>query len=118
MDQKNSNALIHRFPFMRPGDGRMQFGIECGDGWFELLWHLCKCIESLIGKDFRVSQVKEKFGGLRFYAFGVTDDVLEIIEGYEKKSFTICETCGEKGEIRTDHGYLITICNECLKKVV
>lgn len=44
------------------------FGFETSDGWNNLLFNLF-CIVSIIDKDkcVRVVQVKEKFGGLRFY---------------------------------------------------
>jgi hypothetical protein len=55
-------------------------GIECGDEWFHLVNELSSAcedeIEALIAKGIpqehwpRISQVKEKFGGLRFYVVG------------------------------------------------
>ena len=51
----------------------MCWGIECGNGWYEPLDNLCFKLESL-NKDYKkygiqiqAQQVKEKFGGLRFY---------------------------------------------------
>jgi len=55
------------------GDMRMTcmaWGIACGDGWYSLLDSMCQTIELLTAdKDMQViaDQVKEKFGGLRFY---------------------------------------------------
>lgn len=48
----------------------MHWGMSCGDGWYSLLDALCQTLESITeGKDIQVvaDQVKEKFGGLRFY---------------------------------------------------
>jgi hypothetical protein len=52
----------------------MPRGFEHGDGWFDILWRLCVDLEPLVAEfeqetesQFEVLQVKEKFGGLRFY---------------------------------------------------
>ena len=52
----------------------MPRGFTHDDGWFDLLWRLCEDLEPLVaefaaagGPKFEVLQVKEKFGGLRFY---------------------------------------------------
>lgn len=48
----------------------MAWGLACGDGWYSLLDALCQTLELITdGKDAQVvaDQVKEKFGGLRFY---------------------------------------------------
>jgi hypothetical protein len=44
-----------------------------------------------------VSQVKEKFGGLRFYIDGGTDEHYNYITFAESMSYRICEVCGSKG---------------------
>lgn len=48
------------------------FGCEIDDGWYSLLNSLCEEIMQLYNRnacqpDIVVDQVKEKFGGLRFY---------------------------------------------------
>jgi hypothetical protein len=48
----------------------MCWGFECGNGWYNIIDKLCSDIKNVIGnKDINVvaTQVKEKFGGLRFY---------------------------------------------------
>jgi hypothetical protein len=59
---------------MTQGCTAMPRGFDHGDGWFDILWRLCKDLEPLGtefeaagGPKFEVRQVKEKFGGLRFY---------------------------------------------------
>ena len=58
----------------------------------------------------QVCQVKEKFGGLRFYINDANDEVFDVIDEYEVDSYTICEVCGEKGKERTDIGWIRTLC--------
>lgn len=57
----------------------------------------------------RASQVKEKFGGLRFYMTMATDEMFDFIEEAESKSTTICEVCGEPGKTFND-GWMVTLC--------
>ena len=68
--------LVKKFPVIFKdygGDMRdtcMHWGFECGDGWYDLIHNLCEKITLIIGnKNIKVTahQVKEKFGGLRFY---------------------------------------------------
>jgi hypothetical protein len=79
-------------------------------GWYPLIKSL---IEDLIalGWDKQVCQVKEKFGGLRFYINAGSDEVFNRITKAERDSYNICEMCGEKGEIRMDLGWHLTLCD-------
>ena len=79
-------------------------------GWFKLTKEL---IDELIedGWDKKICQVKEKFGGLRFYTNGGGDNHHQIISKYEKISYETCEVCGEKGEPRGG-GWITTLCSE------
>lgn len=92
------------------------FGCECNDGWYNLLDELCTRIEKLADDDFRVYQIKEKFGGLRFYVGSTTKEILDLIDEYEEKSYTICENCGESGKLITHFGWYVTLCEKCEKE--
>jgi hypothetical protein len=83
---------------------------ECGTGWYPLLKEL---IEDLIelGWDRQTCQVKEKFGGLRFYINGATDAVFDRIRKAEHDSYETCEVTGEPGKLRTDLGWHSTLCD-------
>jgi len=89
---------------------------ECGDGWKDLLWRLCEDIEKLNSpEDFYVCQVKEKFGGLRFYVLGGSDEIYDRINQAENESFKTCEKCGSTQNVTTEGGWLKTLCKECRK---
>ncbi|MDE4099717.1 hypothetical protein [Phaeobacter gallaeciensis] len=49
-------------------------GFTCGEGWYHLIDRLSADLAAIIREDdltrFRAQQVKEKLGGLRFYAYG------------------------------------------------
>ena len=63
--------------------------------------------------DTYIFQIKEKFGGLRFYVDGTTE-LLDFIDEMEAKSLTICEKCGKPGKPR-EGGWILTLCDECNK---
>lgn len=115
-------------------------GTYVGPGWWH---HLNVCftqLNELMAQHpnyvFRVVQIKEKFGGLRFYysvlrrGIDENDDeevMLEddeqtevfnqahgFIEAAEVACSTTCETCGEPGKLRTG-GWLKTTCDRHVK---
>jgi len=78
--------------------------MECGEGWYQLIHDL---LEELIKTDWDrdIHQIKEKFGGLRFYIGGASEEVHDIIHRYEELSYKTCDVCGEAGELRKDCGW-------------
>jgi RNA polymerase-binding transcription factor DksA len=121
------NKLVKRFEFLHYNpDLKMyayhMFGMECGDGWFKLLWDLCEKIEKELKTkehtEFSVHQIKEKFAGLRFYVQGGNDKIHDLISEAEDNSFKVCEQCGEKSQKkRIDiHGWYCSLCKKCEKK--
>jgi hypothetical protein len=83
--------------------------IEIEDGWYDLLDRLCHLVKNELNhkarineplNDFGWQQIKEKFGGLRTYAFGGNDLINGAISMAESMSYSICEYTGEKGKLR------------------
>lgn len=134
MKKELEEKLVKRFPNLygdynnkNPRETLMCFGFEHGDGWYELIYDLSMELEPLIEKYIeenpdeeyypRAMQVKEKYGGLRFYMSSATDEMYDIIENYEMLSERTCEICGNPGEIRPG-GWITTLCDECYEKDV
>ena len=95
--------------------------IECGDGWGDLLDVLCGSIQSYIDTHDQIPQVealqiKEKFGGLRFYCNGGNEYINGMIRLAEELSYKICDVCGNKGEPNIA-SYISTRCKEHIKGV-
>lgn len=100
----------------------MEFGIECGKGWYWLLDNLMSEITTYLKDNehrdiplVRVTQIKEKFGGLRFYYDGGDDYVHGMVWLAEGLSYKICETCGSTEEVSQTGGWIKTICKKCLE---
>ena len=103
----------------------IQFGFECGDGWYMLLKELMECIEWRCNPEnrfprteripFQINQIKEKFGGLRFYCSGGDDVIHGMINLAESMSYQICENCGSTKNVTQTKGWITTLCEDCIK---
>lgn len=47
---------------------------------------------------------------LRFYMSSGTEEMFDLIDEYTNRSETICEVCGTKAELRSDHHWYSTLC--------
>jgi hypothetical protein len=77
-----------------------------GPGWALLI----DAIYDRLPEDAHVLQVKEKWGGLRFYVDG-TSELLNFIDEMEARSLQTCEVCGQPGKPR-EGGWIRTLCDE------
>jgi hypothetical protein len=79
------------------------YEFEVGDGWYGLLYQLILNVrhnDEAKGKWVtKVTQCKEKFGGLRFYVTGTSDKNWDLIRTAEKKSYGVCEVTGSEVEV-------------------
>jgi hypothetical protein len=114
------------FPLCFLHEGVGMWGVECGGGWSGLIRDLLgKLVGSLRGEreqyidgefPFRIDQIKEKFGTLRFYVSGAaSDSMMEAIMEAESLSACTCERCGAPGAVRVSRAgfWLKTLCPEC-----
>lgn len=80
-----------------------------GPGWQKLVRPLR---DEANAKGITILQVKEKLGGLRFYAHPYDEGFQALVNAAERASTTTCEDCGEPGTHRTD-GWWRTSCDAC-----
>lgn len=122
MRQELDEALVRDFPNLYADRHNKQapfcWGFECGDGWEPLIRKLSQEVEAIIvalpekeRKKFRVKQVKEKFGTLRFYMGVAHDGIRAAIDRAEQESAQTCETCGKPGKVRSG-GWISVLCDE------
>ena len=111
--------LLKKYEHMLTKDERYairMFGIECGDGWRTILENLFANIQLLIDGGapmIELHQVKEKFGGLRFYAEECDDNVRKAISDAELAAWNTCELCGSTEEVGCTNGWITVCCRKC-----
>lgn len=104
-------------------DSESKPSVCCGDGWFGIILELTEDLECMGARDglsaeVKASQIKEKFGGLRYYLDGpVSDEMYERISAAEDRSFKTCEACGSTdGVVTSGKGWLTSLCEKCRTK--
>lgn len=84
-------------------------GIGFPPGWYDVVKGIFEFIEARGYKDVRVQQIKEKFGGLRFYYEGGDDELFKMVAEAEDQTYKICDMCGKQGQRHTA-GWIKTRC--------
>lgn len=112
--------MEERFPKMFSGK---YGGFACGEGWWPIIETLCANIQSHtdwwnknretrpVVEQVVVEQIKEKFGGLRFYYTGGDDQISGMVRMAEAWADHSCEECGAPGKSR-EGGWIKTLCDE------
>lgn len=110
-------------PYLYHQDEPYDFSADVHDGWVPLLQGAFRKIAELYveqGVDLTklwVLQIKEKFGTLRLYADFSVEGADAVVRQAERNSGTICEFCGAQGELRTDIGWIKTLCETHYRKI-
>lgn len=130
MDIEKQQQLFVSYPraFRRPLDGATgpidYWGVETGDGWYSLIALAASAIETTIMQMLaanteaeattwpRISQIKEKFGGLRIHVTNTTTDLAAALDALTGQSAQICESCGQPGTLNKE-GYWHVSCPTC-----
>lgn len=127
MDEKEYDEFVAKlredFPKMY---GNPYGGICVGKGWWPIIRALSEGIQRHVDwkqeqkekygrgdgcPDVVVAQVKEKFGGLRFYYDGGDATVDGMVRMAEMWAGHVCEECGKPGKSRSG-GWIRTLCDE------
>ncbi|MBQ6518561.1 MAG: hypothetical protein IJI14_07575 [Anaerolineaceae bacterium] len=88
------------------------------DGWSNLFLEMCEELSAAIkGKEnektFRFEEIKEKWGELRMYTAGTSEETEKIIEEYTIKSRKVCIRCGAAAT-RISRGWISPYCDDCI----
>lgn len=114
LEEKFPGLFTKVEPALEPYDQR---GIECDDGWFDLIESLAQFLTQLKNfhpkeNRFRAAQVKEKFGCLRFYFSGpASEEARGAVNFATNISTRLCEVCGHPGSLRQDKRWIRTLCD-------
>lgn len=132
--------LINRYPWLNAyhfgylyicgdvdEDYRKEFDGDCllldlPKGWVKSFGvDLCEEIKVALEKanispnDYKIQQIKEKYGAMRLYAVGGNDEIDQIIDKYEDISARTCCNCGKPAKYITK-GWITPFCEDCLPK--
>lgn len=142
--EKKWTVLYDKYPDLfenrhkGPLESCLSFGIEAGNGWYDIISSLCwkikqheenknwkrknieanepeKLKEFLEYCPVKFTQIKEKFGGLRIYFTGGDEYIEGLVSMAESFSYQVCEVCGEKGR-PNENGWISTLCENCRTK--
>ena len=111
-----AKRMEEKFPKMLAGK---YGGFAVSKGWWPILEKLCANIQHHIDWKNRetevipqvvVEQIKEKFGGLRFYYQGGDEYIHGMVTMAESWADSACEECGAIGTRRSG-GWIRTLCD-------
>jgi hypothetical protein len=113
-----SKRMEEKYPKMFAGQ---YGGFAIGPGWWPIIESLCANIQSHtdwwnknhekhpVVEQVVVEQIKEKFGGLRFYYQGGDDKIQGMVRMAEAWADRSCEECGAPGTAG-GKGWIRTLC--------
>lgn len=100
--------------------------IDCApEGWAKLCEDLCAELKPLLEKagyadKYKLCQVKEKFGGLRWYEWDIPDTIRDeyyaLIRKYEDLSYKTCCVCGAPAT-KKSIGWISPFCDKCSEDI-
>lgn len=136
-DKERNKQLVERYPFLLPRNRWTDKVSEdydysyteldaMPDGWRDsfgvnMCEELLHCLEKAdFVNDYRILQIKEKYGGLRLYDAGfpesIYDEAHAIIHKYVEKSYETCGRCGAPATLE-GVGWIFPYCEDCAKAV-
>lgn len=107
------------------------FGSECGEGWHGIINDTHIKLK-YIDPEYKIDQIKEKFGGLRYYftpsekysygstASNIMNDIVRIAEYQASLTCELCGTSDYKAgvDLRMDRGFYYNYCKDCSDKLI
>lgn len=113
---KDFNYFQSKYPALFPSYPRA--GFDLPEGWETLFEDLCQKLSALPNPP-TCAQVKEKFGGLRFYVAEYADkNSFILIDESEKESVKTCQICGSKDNVKNrGGGWIVNLCINCADKL-
>ncbi len=133
LEQERNKELIQKYPWLKPRNPLTMENIDnfdysytmlddMPDGWrktFGMLMveEIDKELKKLGDKrrdEYYIFDIKEKYGGLRWYDVGGTKEIDDIIDKYSTISEHVCIECGKPDvPLLTRIGWIIPLCKEC-----
>jgi hypothetical protein len=128
-----NKKLCKRYPFLiihdwedEPLGYEFTYLDDMPEGWKRAFGiDMCEDIKRVLVKanylyDYRIVQLKEKYGSMRLYSNGVPSSIYreleDIIDKYEKLSYHTCICCGRPAT-KISLGWISPFCDECAEKL-
>lgn len=123
------DKLIQEFPAVFQNMDTEVFS-SIPSGWYNILYNLCEELTPILNEErskitedpeqplFYVHQIKEKFGGLRFYFMMNTENtelhenIQKLIDIAEDKSYDTCQITGKIGTLCKKGSHYMTLSEE------
>lgn len=103
--------------------------LECDKGWFSHIEKASRKLEEinrqipLEAQRVVAAQIKQKFGGLRYYYHlpdGFPKELVSQVRDVMNEAHTACDTtcewCSKPGKLDQSKGWLLCLCEECTEK--
>lgn len=114
--------MIKKFPFLKYDHTDKYNKLdEMPEGWKKAFGELiCEDIKSLLIKhnfldEYVVTQIKEKFGSLRWYDNFFNEEHYHLINKYEHISKHTCINCSKFNVKTYNFSWIIPLCEDCAK---
>ena len=89
-------------------------------GWLHVIEKLDDEL-SAIDPDYTIDQIKQKFGGLRYYFTSEhhLEELYQLVVTAERQCWKTCENCGVTDGVTTNkQGCVRTYCEECRRELL
>ena len=124
MNLENTEKLLTTYPLLYRE--LREWGFECGDGWFDLIWQVSTEIEPAAHLEgipksqetlASVRILKQKFGTLRVqFDKGVSEHIKILVTKAYERSMETCELCGSPAKLDREREFgkwVETLCESC-----
>lgn len=131
MSPELEQKLIEKYPSLfrdrtrPPTESLMCYGCDHDDGWYGIIESMCSLISRYMKKkeladgpqDYRFTQIKEKFGGLRVYDAEGDNYTQGVVDMAESMSYKTCEVTGKPGELCVNGFWMKTLSPEKMEEL-
>jgi hypothetical protein len=132
MKKELQQKLIEKYPVifkdcsLSPMESCMGRGLECGDGWYDLIDQLCQMLQWHTDSNgfpqVICAQLKQKFGRLTFYYDLDREGTMRqrgyiegVVNTFSSMSERVCEKCGGRATTHNSNGWIVANCDKCFE---
>lgn len=131
MNKKLEKNIFKKYPSLFPvkkyRNSRLNWGLECGDGWYKIIDKFCDKVSKRANKGIEIIELREKWAEILInvhYDSEFIPKIDDLIKELIDKSCKTCEWCGKtknifnKSLVLENTIIFKTLCNSCYKSFV